>query len=104
MKLFKTFRKNFALIGITSNVNALDSGKIFLTSLIIWSVGLSSWIFFACEASSFIEYTVSIYIASGTTVTAIYFMIVILQIQNIFKFIDGCKKIIKNGKNRHQYF
>lgn len=98
MKLFETVQKNLAIVGITSTAQPLNFVKIFLTSLCIWSVCISSWLFFAYEAKSFIEYTISMYNASGTNVSAIYFMIIIVQTQNIFKFIDRCEKIIENGK------
>lgn len=98
MKLFETFRTNVALIGITSNVNAsansFDFGRKYLISVITWSIGILGWIFLICEANTFIELTTTIYIASACTVVAISFTIVIFQTSNIFKFADGCERVI----------
>lgn len=97
MELFKTFRTNFAIVGIISD--AFHSRKISLTFLMNWSTSIFCWMFLICEAKTFIEYTTAIYIASALTVVAICFTIVIFHIRNIFGFIEKCEKIIENGKN-----
>lgn len=100
MKLFETFQKNFAIIGIAPNAYRLNLGKKCFTSLVIWSSCILNLIFFIHEANTFIEYTTSIYLGTAFTVIAICFARIIFQTQNIFKFIDGCEKVIENGKNQ----
>lgn len=100
MELFKTFRTNFALVGIVSNANPFESAKIKSSFLMNWLFSILSWTFLVCEANTFIEYTTAIYIASALTVVAISFTIVIFHIQNIFEFIGKCEKVVQTGKNR----
>lgn len=99
MELFKTFQKNFALVGINSTANPIHSREIKLSFLTNWLFSILSWTFLFCEAKTFIEYTTAIYIASALTVVAISFTIVIFHIRNIFGIIEKCKKIIQTGKN-----
>lgn len=101
MELFKIFRKNFAIVGIISNANPIESSEIGLSFLMNWSFCVLSWMFLVCEAETFIEYTTAIYIASALTVVAISFTIVIFHIQNIFEFIETCEQIAQKGKD-HQ--
>lgn len=98
MELFKTFRTKFALVGISSNANPLESRRIKTSFFMNWSFSISSWMFLIFEARTFIEYTSAIYIASALTVVAISFTIVIFHIQKIFEFIEKCEKIVQTGK------
>lgn len=100
MELFKTLRTSFALVGISSNANPLESRRIKSSFLMNWSFSFSGWMFLVLEARTFIEYTSAIYIASALTVVAISFTIVIFHIQNIFEFIEECEKIVQTGKNQ----
>ena len=98
MELFKTFRKNFAVFGITSNARPLHSREIISAFLMNCLTAILCWMFLFCVANTFIEYTIGIYIASALTVVAICFTIVVFQIQNIFEFIEECEQITQKGK------
>lgn len=98
MKLFKTFQKSLALIGITSNTSAnlFDFGRKCLAYAILWSGFFLSWSFIIWEVNNFIEYTITIYIASAITALAICFTILVYKTEKIFKFINGCERVINN--------
>lgn len=98
MKLFKTFRKNAALIGITPDTRPFDFGKIGITFSIMWLGAIFNWAFFICEAKTFNDYAAATITTSAFPVVAICFMILVFQSRNIFEFIDGCEKIIENGE------
>lgn len=98
MKLLETFRKNFALVGISSNQSSLDFWIKSLMSINLWSGCIVGWITVISEANSFVEYTMTICTATAATFIAINFTNYVFLTKKIFRVIEEYDKTIENGE------
>lgn len=97
MKIFESIIKYFAAIGITAQSRPFNMQNL-LTFVVfaIMMVVVGEFLFF--EASSFREYTESIYISSIIFTIFVTFLFIIWKRENIFQFIDCFEKIAETSK------
>lgn len=98
MKIFESTVKFLETVGITSQSHALNVRTLSTIATFGTMVTLiCAFLFF--EASSFKEYTESIYMSSVTIAILVTFVFVIWKRENIFQFIDCWEKIAATSKH-----
>lgn len=101
MKLYQLAQASFAILGINSDRSIPFNWRLFIVSLsygisiVIQSIFLIKAI---QTASSFAEYTDSIFVTAATITVGIYFAISVFQRKKFFEFINDCDEIAANSE------
>lgn len=104
IQLFQIVRRNFAMLGISSNClnqpNRLDT-NLSLASLSYSFSVIAHVIFLLQETKNFREFTDNVYETSSVITVFICFVIVVFKMRKLFEFIESCQNIIDK---RETYF
>lgn len=101
IKIFLIIQKNFATVGINSNLVTQDypfNERILKGYLIICSWTISNVLYCFHGPESFSEYTQSIYVCSLCILISIAYTILILKVEKLFEFIDGVENVVNTSK------
>lgn len=101
IKAFKTTEKNFATIGISPklvNQSYPLNGIIFMSFLILGLGSAFVCVYIFNYAATFSEYTQSIYTVSAAILIMVALIIIILQVDKLFEYIDCCDKMLNMCK------
>ena len=99
--LFGTFQKNAYLIGIDSDQFKKShpfNARNVLCFFILGTLCVFSDLYFIRIASTFGEYTQSVYITSMSNAVFLVFTIAIWQMHELFQFINGVLKYYRSSK------
>lgn len=96
MKLFQVIQKKIAFLGISSN-QPFFNAKSMLTFL-FFGLGISFSIMFIFYANTFLEYIENIFVIITELLSGIDFIIVLLQREKFFKFIDNIEEYVDKSK------
>lgn len=96
-KILQSVLTNFAILGIQPDSVAqpcLLNGRILIgfCSLGLAMIGFLNYLIY--EAETFIEYTQTVYIESAVVTMMFILMIIILNVEKIFKFMENCEQIV----------
>lgn len=97
MKLLRSTQRYMAILGIYRNRNLLNV-KFLMPEIIFFTYVLQNWLFLTFVASTFREYTNSIFLTSTDTMAAACFTIFATKKGHIFKMIDIGKELIKKSE------
>lgn len=98
MKLFQTIREYI------QDQNDRISGKIFKASFLYGFNSILNCAFLFHKAKTFREYTDDIYMTSATIVITFSFVMVIVKMSRLFKFINRCERITEKSKQFSSIF
>lgn len=101
MKLFQITQKNLAILGIDRNQSTQKhpfNGRILLGFFLFGLFIILTSTFFFHEASSFREYTETIYTLSGTIACTVAFTSTIFKMKMLFNFIAMSENIVDISK------
>lgn len=101
MQVFQTIQKNFAIAGITPDlVNQAYplNVKILMGFLSLNSGAYFNLAFTLYYADTFAEYTQSIYVFSLVDLIIFALLIVVLQVDKLFKFVNTCCDIVNSSQ------
>lgn len=101
-KIFQIVLKNFATIGIDSNLRAQPypiNGKILMSFAILAVTAILTLSYALYGAKTFIECIQSTYMGSAATLIFFELLIVILHMEKLFKLIEDCESIVNTSKN-----
>lgn len=99
--VFQTIQKNFAVAGITPDlVNQAYplNVKILMGFLLLNAGACFNLIFTLHYAVTFAEYTQSIYVFSLVDLIIFALLIVIMKVDELFKFVDTCYNIVNTSE------
>lgn len=101
MKIFKSIRYHFKILGITVNQtrerSSINMKHLFVFFILVVSI-VSQIICIKSLAETFEEYTDSIYGMFTLTMTGIEFGIHIWKMERIFKFIENFERLIESSE------
>lgn len=101
MKSFKTVQKKFTLLGITPELAKQPyplNLKVILALSVLTMALIFECIYIGSDASTFIDYTQSIFVAAAGFLVLFVLMILIFKVEKIFEFIDHCDFMINRSK------
>lgn len=99
-KVFQLTQKYFATAGIVPNLAIQPyplNGKISIGFLLLGSSLICNFKYTFYEARTFVEYTQSIYMCSIAALIIFALVIIILKVEKLFEFINGCEKLINTS-------
>lgn len=100
--VFQAFQKNFAIVGINSNVAKQSypfNVKILLGILLLGSAIVCNLLYVIYKAKTFAEYTQTIYICSVSCLILSALIITILKMKKLFEFIDYTDELANTSKS-----
>lgn len=101
MMIFQSIQKNFAAVGISSNL--VDQSypfnwKILLGFIALVSYFISNLMYTFCEAKTFAEYNQSMYM-SALTITIIFALIIVLvNVTKLFNLMNGFENLANTSE------
>lgn len=102
LKIYQLIQKNFAAAGIDLNLLTQPyplNRKILLNFLILTTSFICNLMHTFYEAKSFGEHVQSNYMCTLTISIALALVIVLLQVAELFSFIDNCENIVNKCKS-----
>lgn len=96
LKFFLRIQANFDVLGINPNLVARPypfNRKIILGFFALILYGICNLMFIVCEAKTFAQYTQSIYMFSLIVYIILALAIVLLKVDELFHFINGCENL-----------
>lgn len=105
MHLFQSIQRGLSLVGISSYQSRQKnpfSPKI-LATLISYMITIISYnLYLFRDASTFFEYTDSIYNDSVSTLTVIFYVMFIFGMSEIFQIIDDCEAVTVKSEHKNR--
>lgn len=99
MNVFQFDAANLEILGISSNRrHAFFDIKMKIAHTVLYTGSILSSIFFFTQTESFRDYTDSIYTTSAITGIAISFTHIAHQADELFQFIENCRKLMDDRK------
>ena len=101
MKIFKVIQKELSFFGIYSTEmkqKQLLNHRIMLYYLISGGGMISGAIFLICEAKTFQEYSINVYITSMLIVINFIFTSILFKRDKIFECLKNLEEILDSGK------
>lgn len=101
MKLYQSAQRQFALLGISSQLLIQKypfNEKILLMSFSYICKIISFCMFMYYNVNTFREYTDSIYVTSTVVLIVICYANVVFRVAGFFKFIDSCDEIVATSE------
>lgn len=102
MKLFKSIRQNFALLGIdldqSHQKHRFFSGKILIVYSCYWLNIISYCVFLRREAHNFSEYMEVIFRIFLPIVITTCFTVIVFKVENLFELFESCERIVNKSK------
>lgn len=102
LKVFETIQTNLATIGITSNLanQSYPFNRIILMGFLMLGSAISSIsVFIVCAAETLDDFTQSICAWSMVTLAIICLLILILKVEKLFEFINGCDDLVNTSES-----
>lgn len=106
-KVFEIPLKNFAIVGIDSNLATQTyplNGKIFMGFLILGYGICASLTYLIHDAKTFAEYTILIYACSFVTLLGFILLVIIIKVEKMFDLINACDQLVNTSKCRNIHF
>lgn len=99
MKLFQMVQENFAYLGISPcescwNKKSAKAIYIFASFAVLGTV----YLFF--NATTFLEYTMNVYVTTAVFGTGLVFIAMLLQKERLFKLIEDLEKFVEESEYR----
>lgn len=101
IEAFKAIQKSFAMVGITPKLATEMiplNGRISMGFLILGTGTYFLSVYIFNYAETFSEFMQSIYIASAGLLVAVELVILILQMNEMFEYINYCNRMLNTGK------
>lgn len=101
LKVFQLIQKNFASVGIVSNLAIQPypmNKKIAYDFLILVLAFFCNFTYAFCEAKTFIEYIQSIFMISITIIVNFSLLTLIFNVEKLFGIINGCENIVNTSQ------
>lgn len=97
MKLFQSGQKYLSILGVSPSESLINVK--FVTVIFAKAIDISLNVIFPIfEASSFHEYTNSIFLTSTVTMVSVCFVLSVLKISNFFALIDLFEKCFERSE------
>lgn len=101
MKIFQSFQKNSAYLGISSDQlqrkHHFNIENVFGLSVMGFA-SVSNIYFLSTTTDSIGEHIFSLYMTSLTIGVSLAFSVVVWKMKSVFKFINGIEKVIDSSK------
>lgn len=101
LKAYKVIQKKFANLGITLNLVGQScpfNGTILLNFLTLGSIMYSTIAYIIYDAETFAEYIQCIYCCSIGILATIALLVMILNVEILFEFINGCDILLNTSE------
>lgn len=99
--ILQTTQKNLAMLGIIPKLVTQScplSGKILSGFLLLSTSSAFVCVYIINDAKTFIDYTQSVYIASVGILLFFEMLILILKVEELYKFVNRCNGIINTSE------
>lgn len=101
LKIFQLIQKNFAIVGIDPNLVTQPypvNSKILLGFLILTASVICNLMYTLREATTYAEYSHSIYMFSFAVAIFVALVIILLNAKKLFSFINDCESLLNSGE------
>lgn len=100
LKIFLAIHKNLASLGIApmNSTTRFPNAKISIDLLTLGLSTICASMYILIEAKTFLEFTQSIYLFSGTILVALIFLVVLFNLSEMFEIIDDCECLVNTSE------
>lgn len=99
MKILQTIQMNLAIMGMCSNPTQASNRKIKLIFSMFVSGLTVSTIYICYDASTFLEYSFSMYVMTAHALITVIYAIAIFNMSKLFDLISQCQELYEESKS-----
>lgn len=98
MKLFQFIQSKFAILGISPNQRYPFNRRIQFFFISSWLSNIENGIITSYKPKTFMEFTNSIFITAGTSIVALCYTILVMNLEKLFEFIEFAEEMTDSGE------